>query len=99
MNEIPDSLAFLAHFDIALSVSSHTLQETAYKPMMDSFKSQFVPIEEAADPVSGNYSYHAVKFDTGEYGYLHSSGWTSERFILAQEYCMRCLNKGGVKVR
>jgi hypothetical protein len=44
--------------------------------MMDSFKSQFVPIEEAADPVSGNYSYHAVKFDTGEYGYLHSSGWT-----------------------
>lgn len=44
--------------------------------MMDSFKSQFVPIEEAADPVSGNYSYHAVKFDTGEYGYLYSSDWT-----------------------
>ena len=58
------------------TVSNHTLQEAVYKPMEDSFKSQIIPIEEAVNPVKGNYSYHAVKFDTGEYGYLYSSDWT-----------------------
>jgi len=54
-------------------VSSHILQETIYKPMADSFRSQFVPIEEVIDStILGNYSHNAVRFGTGEYGYLHT---------------------------
>jgi beta-lactamase regulating signal transducer with metallopeptidase domain len=59
------------------TVSSHTLQQTAYTPMVNSFKNKLVPIEEATGSTGlGNYSYHAFKFDTGEYGYLHTSDWT-----------------------
>ena len=36
-----------------------------------------VPIEDLIDSTKlGIYSYNAVSFDTGEYGYLHASGWT-----------------------
>lgn len=59
------------------TVSSHTLQKTTYQPMKDRFSSRFVPIEEVIGSQKiGNYSYDAVKFDTGEYGYLHTSDWT-----------------------
>ncbi|MEN6314265.1 MAG: M56 family metallopeptidase [Clostridiaceae bacterium] len=59
------------------TVSSHTLQKTTYQPMKDRFSSRFVPIEDVIGSQKiGNYSYDAVKFDTGEYGYLHTSDWT-----------------------
>lgn len=58
------------------TVSSHTLQETDYKPMKNPFGSQFVPIAEAINSETGNYSYNAVRFDTNEYGLLHTYDWT-----------------------
>lgn len=58
-------------------VPDNTLQETTYKPMDDPFKSQFVSIEEVINSTKlGNYSHHAVLFDTGEYGYLHTEDGT-----------------------
>lgn len=57
------------------TVSSHTLQEAPYQRMEKRFTS--VPIADVIDStVLGSYSYNAVKFDTGEYGYLHTSEWT-----------------------
>ncbi len=59
------------------TVSDNTLQETAYKAMDNPFGSQFVSIEEVIDSTKlGNHSYHAVLFDTGEYGYLYSEDGT-----------------------
>lgn len=59
------------------TISDNTLQETIYKPMDNRFGNQFVPIEEVIDSTMlGNYSHHAVLFDTGEYGYLHTEDWT-----------------------
>ncbi len=61
------------------TVSSNTLQEATYKPMDNPFRSQFVPIEEVINSTRlGNYSHHAVLFDTGEYGYLHTEDGTIE---------------------
>ncbi len=57
------------------TVSSHTLQEAPYQRMEERFDT--VPIEDVIDSTKlGIYSYNAVSFDTGEYGYLHASGWT-----------------------
>lgn len=57
------------------TVSSHTLQEAPYQRMEKLFTS--VPIEDVIDSTRlGIYSYNAAKFDTGEYGYLHTSDWT-----------------------
>ena len=57
------------------TVSSHTLQEAPYQKMEKRFTS--VSIEGVIDPAKlGSYSYSAAKFDTGEYGYLHTSDWT-----------------------
>jgi beta-lactamase regulating signal transducer with metallopeptidase domain len=59
------------------TISSHTLQETTYKPMEDLFKSHFVPIEEVINTTKlGNYSHHAVYFGPDEYGYLHTEDGT-----------------------
>lgn len=59
------------------TVSDNTLWETTYERMNDRFGSNFVPIEDVVDSRNlGNYSYNAVRFDTGEYGYLHISDWT-----------------------
>ncbi len=59
------------------TVSDHTLRETAYERMDDRFGSDFIPIEDVVDTVyRGNYSYNAVKFGEGEYGYLNISEWT-----------------------
>ena len=59
------------------TVSDNTLQETTYKPMKDSFRDQFVPIEEVINSTKlGNFSHLAVRFDTGEYGYLHTEDGT-----------------------
>jgi len=59
------------------TISDNTLQETIYKPMDNRFGNQFVPIEEVINSTMlGNYSHHAVLFDTGEYGYLHTEDWT-----------------------
>lgn len=59
------------------TVSDNTLQETTYKPMKDSFRDQFVPIEEVINSTKlGKFSHLAVRFDTGEYGYLHTEDGT-----------------------
>lgn len=59
------------------TVSDNTLQVTAYKPMDNPFRSQFVPIEEVIKSTKlGNYSHHAVLFNTDEYGYLHTEDGT-----------------------
>jgi beta-lactamase regulating signal transducer with metallopeptidase domain len=57
------------------TVSGHTLQEVPYQRMEKRFTS--VPIEDVIDSTRlGIYSYNAARFDTGEYGYLHTSDWT-----------------------
>ena len=59
------------------TVSDNTLRETAYQEMKDRFSSRFVPIEDVINSSEiGNYSHNAVRFDTGEYGYLHTSDGT-----------------------
>jgi hypothetical protein len=53
------------------------LQESAYKPIDNPFRSQFISIEKVINSTKlGNYSHHAVHFDTGEYGYLHTEDGT-----------------------
>lgn len=57
------------------TVSSHTLKEASYQRMENCFRG--VPIEDAVDSeMLGLYSYNAVKFGKGEYGYLYASDWT-----------------------
>lgn len=59
------------------NVINHTLEKTAYKPMKDSFGSQFVSIEEVIDSTMlGNHSHSAVLLDSGEYGYLYAHDGT-----------------------
>lgn len=59
------------------TVSSHTLQETTYKPMENPFRSQFVSTEKVINStLLGTYSYNAVRFDRGEFGYLRSDDQT-----------------------
>ena len=59
------------------TVSDNTLRETPYEPMSNRFGGNFVPTEDVIDSEKlGAYSYRAVKFDTGEYGYLRTSDWT-----------------------
>lgn len=59
------------------TVSDNILLETAYRPMDNPFRDQFVPIEEVVNSTKlGNYSHHGVIFDTGEYGYLHTEDGT-----------------------
>ena len=59
------------------TVSDNTLRETAYQKMKDRFSSRFVPIEDVINSSEiGSYSHNAVRFDTGEYGYLHTSDGT-----------------------
>lgn len=61
------------------TVSDNTLRETAYVPMSERFGSSFVPTGDVTDSdMLGEYSYYAVKFGKGEYGYLHvnDDGWT-----------------------
>ncbi len=56
--------------------SDNTLLEIAYERMENRF-TDFVDIVDVIDyQKAGNYSHAAVKFDTGEYGYLHTSDWT-----------------------
>ncbi len=58
------------------TVSDNALLETTYQPMEERFNS-FVPIEDVLDSSEiGNYSHHAVKFDTYGYGYLHTTDGT-----------------------
>lgn len=63
------------------TVSDNTLQEMPYERMSDRFGSNFVPIEDVVDSKQlGHCSHNAVKFGTGEYGYLHTSDWTLGTF-------------------
>jgi hypothetical protein len=58
------------------NISDDTLLETAYRPMDKRF-GPTVMTDAVIDSVSiGAYSYSAVRFDNGEYGYLHTSDWT-----------------------
>lgn len=58
------------------TVSDNTLREVIYERMENRFTG-FVDIVDVIDyQKAGNYSHHAVRFDTGEYGYLHTSDWT-----------------------
>ncbi len=62
---------------VVYTVSSHTLQESTYQQMEERFSNRFVPIEDVIDSsILGNYSHSAVRFDTGEYGYLYTSDGT-----------------------
>ncbi len=55
------------------TISDNALKETAYMAMENPFRSEFVLIEEVISSTKlSNHSHHAVLFDTGEYGYLHS---------------------------
>ncbi|MGS0764426.1 hypothetical protein [Syntrophomonas curvata] len=56
-------------------VADNKLYETGYKPLQKPF-GRLVPLEEAVATETGNYSYNAVKFATGEYGLLHVYDWT-----------------------
>lgn len=58
------------------SVSDHILREKAYQQMKGPYGSEFVSMEKLNTTRPGNYSYHAVRFDTGEYGYLHTEDET-----------------------
>lgn len=58
------------------SVSNHTLRELPYEPMKDSFDRKLVPIEEMMDSVTGSYSYSTIRFDTNEFGVLHTQDGT-----------------------
>ncbi|MCT4686580.1 M56 family metallopeptidase [Vallitalea sp.] len=59
------------------TISDNTLYEKTYEPMDKPFSSQFVSIDEVINSKKfGNYSFEVVRFDTGEYGYLHTSDWT-----------------------
>jgi beta-lactamase regulating signal transducer with metallopeptidase domain len=58
------------------TVSNNTLQETVYERMENRF-ADFVDIVDIVGyQNAGNYSHSAVKFDAGEYGYLHASDLT-----------------------
>ena len=67
-------------------VSDNTLKKTDYQEMEDRFNG-FVSIEDMINTQklgsnsdnavrSGSYSYYAVSFGTGEFGYLNTSDWT-----------------------
>lgn len=59
------------------TVSDNTLLERTYERMNDRFGTDFVPIEDVVDTdYLGNYSYNAVQFDKGKYGYLYVADWT-----------------------
>lgn len=63
------------------TVSSNTLRETPYERISDRFGSSFISIADVVDSNQlGLYSYNAVKFDTGEFAYLHTSDWTLGTF-------------------
>ena len=58
------------------TVSDNTLRGTVYERMENRFTG-FVDIVDVIDyQKAGNYSHQAVRFDTGEYGYLHTTDWT-----------------------
>ena len=59
------------------TVLDNTLKKITYKEMENPFRSEFVPIEDVINSTKlGNYSHHAVHFDTGEYGYLYTEDGT-----------------------
>ena len=59
------------------TISDNTLKETTHMRMEKPFGSQFVSIEEVVNSTKlGNHSHHAVLFDTGEHGYLHTEDGT-----------------------
>ncbi|HAZ37546.1 MAG TPA: hypothetical protein DEF85_03720 [Clostridiaceae bacterium] len=59
------------------TVLDNTLKKIAYTEMENPFRGEFVPIEDVINSTKlGNYSHHAVHFDTGEYGYLHTEDGT-----------------------
>lgn len=58
------------------TVSDNTLRQTAYKRMENRF-ADFVDIVDVVGyQKAGSHSHTAVKFDTGGYGYLHTTDWT-----------------------
>jgi hypothetical protein len=58
------------------SVLDNTLCQTNFSSMENSFQSQLVETKEAIGKRNGLLSYFAVKFGSGEYGYLVDSDWT-----------------------
>ena len=68
------------------TVSSHTLREVPYQRMEKRFSNNFVPTGDVIDSSRlGVYSYNAVRFDTGEYGYLRTSKWTLDTLSYVRE--------------
>jgi len=58
------------------NVSENTLIETVFERMENRFAGFIDIVDALGNPKVGNYSHQAVKFETGEYGYLHTSDWT-----------------------
>lgn len=63
------------------TVSEHTLKNTAYKVMKESFRDNFVFSEDIQSKLNfpdemGAYSYNVVEFKHNEYGYLYSANET-----------------------
>ncbi len=78
-------------------VSDNTLRKTAYKKMENRF-ADFVDITGIIDlQVAGSYSHTAVKFGTGEYGYLHTSDWTvgTLAYVQGDDMLYRLFDSGG----
>jgi beta-lactamase regulating signal transducer with metallopeptidase domain len=60
------------------SIQENELKEAAYERMDNRFD-DFIEIVDVVDyKEAGHYSHSAVKFSTGEFGYLHTSDWTLE---------------------
>lgn len=57
-------------------VSDNILCETNYRHMENSFGSQLVAVEKVINKPQANFSYNAVEFDSGEYGYLTTYDFT-----------------------
>lgn len=58
------------------TVSDNTLQKTDYKRMENRFTGFVDTVDIVGYQKAGSYSHTAVRFDTGEYGYLHTADWT-----------------------
>lgn len=57
------------------TVIDNTLREMAYESMDARYTSLVDTVEAIGNPTNGFSSYSAVRFGTGEYGYIHTSDW------------------------
>jgi beta-lactamase regulating signal transducer with metallopeptidase domain len=63
------------------SVVDNSLKRTAYRQMENRFSVFIDMVDVVGLEKMGAYSHKAVKFDTGEYGYLRTSDWTLDTLV------------------